>query len=630
MRQVAARNKPRIARLATFPAAVKGWLANTNLSSSSPSSQGAVILENIMPTATGGIIRRGSATYATLENEDIQVDALFSYRNGSNQRFFASNATTVYDITNVVNPLNTNLVDDLGNPIVDDLGNQLGQNSTQDLNVINGQTNGKWSVQQFATTGGVYLVMVNGNDPMQIYDGTNWYPIGNYAINLLNFDAQTLAFTPGATVTGGTSGATAQIISIRKTSPTVGTLVLKTITGTFQNNEIVSGGGGSATVDGVATQIFVPFTGVATSDLKYVWAYKNRLFFIEKDSLNAWYLPVDVVGGAAVRIPFGGIFSLGGSLMFGQTWSLDSGNAGGLSEQCIFVTDEGEVAVYQGDNPAAAATWSRVGTYRIGKPLGPKAWIRAGGDLVIDTTIGAIPLSQAIQRDYAALSPSAVSFPIETEWNKAVELRSEVEWNSIVWPERQMFVVALPTTNEQTPAMFIANARTGAWALFKGWSGTCLEVFQGRMFFGSQNGRVVEAYVTGSDEGTPYTATYAPLFSDMGSSASEKVANICRIVTRGPYDAEPKLSVMADYIIDIPSPPSAVIIPGGSQWGVGLWGSAIWGGQESTKIQQHWDSVSGMGYALAPVSQITSGSLIPLDTEIIRMELTYNGGDIGS
>src|SRR3546814_7978346 len=58
----------------------------------------------------------------------------------------------------------------------------------------------------------------------------------------------------------------------------------------------------------------------------------------------------------------------------------------GLSEQNIFVSTEGEVAVYQGSDPGEAATWSKVGVYRIGKPLGARAHFRGGGDIAIATS----------------------------------------------------------------------------------------------------------------------------------------------------------------------------------------------------------------------------------------------------
>jgi hypothetical protein len=83
-----------------------------------------------------------------------------------------------------------------------------------------------------------------------------------------------------------------------------------------------------------------------------------------------------------------------------------------------------------------------------------------------------------------------------------------------------------------------------------------------------------------------------------------------------------------DYIVNLPPPPSASGVVGGSEWGVGIWGQAVWGQSQSPKIQQNWTSVSGYGYAMAPALQITSGSIVPLDSEIIRLELTFETADI--
>src|SRR3546814_8798766 len=72
-------------------------------------------------------------------------------------------------------------------------------------------------------------------------------------------------------------------------------------------------------------------------------------------------LPIyaDSIGGPAEPFPLGGVFGLGGSLLFGSAWSIDSSSDSGLSEQNIFVSTEGEVAVYQGSDPGEAATWSK-------------------------------------------------------------------------------------------------------------------------------------------------------------------------------------------------------------------------------------------------------------------------------
>lgn len=638
MRNPASKVKPRIARTAKFPAAIGGWVANQNIGAPAANApQGAVVLENIFPTAPSGEIRRGSDLYATLGDGSLPTTAMFTYNFGNNKKFFGATEETVYDITSVTAAENILLVDENGNNIVDEFGNNIGEFSTLGLfEVIEGLTGGNWIDEQFATTGGNFLIIVNGEDPMHLYDGTDWYAITDEDVNQLNYDAETVAFTAGETLTGGTSGATAVITRVVDNG-TTGSLILGDVTGgPFQDDEtITDGAGGSATADGVDVQLFEGITGtlpdgsaLSTSDFSYVWAFKNRLFFILKDSLDFYYLPVDQIGGAASLFPMGAEFSLGGKLYIGATWSLDAGN--GLQDNCAFITDEGEVVVYSGTDPATAANWQKVGRYQTGKPRGPKAFIRAGGDLVFAEDIGFVPLSQSLQTDYSVLSSTAVSYPIETEWNNAVSLRSSETWDCIVWSEKQMVVVALPTVNEQQPAMFVSNARTGAWAHFTNWSGTCLEIFNGRLFFGSEDGKIVEAYVTGLDQGAPYTATYVPLFSDFGDSGAQKIGLMARVQTRGPYDIAPQMSAQVNWVVDLPPQPSAASVPEGGEWGTGIWGTSVWGSVRAKTWQGEWVSVGGMGYSMAPGMQVTSGSVIPLDTEIIAIDLSYDMADWAS
>lgn len=538
--------KPNTYQTYSFPAPTLGWVANGNLALPQPG--GAAFLENWFPTATGAVVRRGSALYATLGDGILPVRSLFTYSNGNQEELFGATTEAIYNITTISSPDNWSLVTENDEAIEADTGDTFGQNSTEGLDVMTGLAGGEWSVVQFATAGGTFLRGVNGKDTPFVYDGSTW------------------ATTPA-------------------------------ITG----------------------------TGLDPKNLSNVWAFKNRLFFIEKESLNAWYLPVDSIAGAATKLPMGGVFSLGGSLAFGASWSRDAGD--GLNAMCVFITTEGEVAVFQGSDPGSASTWSQVGVYRVGKPLGPKAFIQAGGDLVIATDIGFVPLSQALQKDYAALSPSAVSAPIEVEWNAAVRLRSSAAWHCAVWSAGQMVVVALPTINEQPARMFVANSRTGAWAPFTEWDGTCLVVFKGRLFFGSQGGRVVEANVTGLDEGEPYTATYVPLFDQLGVTGL-KTAAMARAVLKAGATVRERLSMQTDYEIDLPPPPDAAPVAVSDVWGGMIWGEGMWGAQTAAKVQQFWRSVYGMGDAMAPAIQITSGSIVPLDTEIIRLDVAFNAGDV--
>ena len=617
----------RTAQVQKFPAATAGWIANQNLSSPT-TGQGAELLDNWFPTATGQEIRRGIQIYATLGLGDSDVTAIFDYNNGNIKRLFASTATTIYDITNIISPINYRLSTGT-DEIVDDLGNYIGQQSTVGMEVAENQNGGDWIVTQFATTGGTYLVAVNGEDPMQIFDGEYWFPIDEDDVYTLAYDALTSDFTENTTITGGTSGATAYVLHVEK-SVTSGTLYLTDITGTFQDNEIISGGGGSATVNGVVAPYYVGITGVDTSLFSYVWSYKNRLYFIEKESTNVWYLPVDSIGGAATVFPMVGEFSEGGQLFIGSSWSQGTSGDGGLSEQCVFITDEGQVAVYQGLSPEPDQGWSRVGGYQIGKPLGRRAHIRAGGDLIVATDIGNVPLSQAVSVDVTALAAASVSYPIDSEWKQLVFDRRQNPWECAIWPERQMVFVSPKSVEDETPLTLIANATTGAWTRFTGWRITCLCAYDGRMFFGSSEGRVYEAYVTGTDDGSPFTATYVPMFIDMGSPSSMKVAKTGRAVLRGTQSVNDQVTAMRDYVIRLLSPPPAAIINDAAVWDAAIWGTSTWGGAADKMVQQNWRSVAALGYTLAPCLQLTSGSLSPLDTELISLDLTYTVGEVGS
>jgi hypothetical protein len=53
-----------------------------------------------------------------------------------------------------------------------------------------------------------------------------------------------------------------------------------------------------------------------------------------------------------------GVFKYGGYLLCGTSWSISSNS--GLYEVCVFITSEGEVAIYDGLNPADTA-WTLQG-----------------------------------------------------------------------------------------------------------------------------------------------------------------------------------------------------------------------------------------------------------------------------
>ena len=611
-----------------WPAPVAGWVSNRALSTpESIEGPGAAILDDFFPRSTGVALRRGKARYATLENEELDVEALFTYHDGSTERMFAANETTIYDVSNIVfaqpQDIGTQNEDELG----DGTGNIFGWNSTAGYAIAEGYTSGQWSTIQFATTGGIFLIGVNGTDEGFIYDGTDIYPFIAGGVWSLAFDAETDAFTVGDDITGGTSGATATVVRVTSDGSS-GTLLLRDITGTFADNEVITGLlSGSADVDGTQ-QSAAPgptFTGGVTSaDMSFVWSFKNRVYFCQKDSLSAWYLPVDQVGGNVTEFPMGGVFANGGSLIFGQRWSLESGGDGGLSEQNIFVTTEGEVAIYQGLSPDEASTWSLVGVYRIGSPLGKRAYIRGGGDIAIATTVGLVPLSKAIQLDVTALNNATVSYKIADAWTDAVQFRGELNWQCIVWPQKKMAVVAPPDlVGSSSPVMFVTNTETGAWGRYRNWQGLCFAVYAGQLYFGSPEGRIFQAEVGGLDDGDTYSGAVVPLFADLGFAAGVKVGKAVRARVRATTSIVDDTTMLADFNLNLPPAPDATPPFGSNQWGSAVWGESKWDASTPSVINQEWRSAGEVGYSLAPCYQVTSGAPAPIDVELIDFETLH-------
>lgn len=366
---------------------------------------------------------------------------------------------------------------------------------------------------------------------------------------------------------------------------------------------------------------------LTTADLSYAWIYKNRLWFLQKDSLNAWYLPVDQIGGELTLFPLGGVLGKGGSLTFGATWSQDVGD--GLNALCAFISSEGEAAVYQGSNPSEAADWGIVGVYQTGKPMGPKAHIQIGGDIAMASDIAFVPLSEALRREYSQLGGNSLSAPIEALWPVEVDARRAEPWHCALWTAKQMVLVGLPTVGSTAPSMLVMNSRTGKWARFTNWGSTCMHVFNDRLFIGDTMGRVFEGNVTGLDDGVPYTATYLPSFDQL-DAPGYKTVSMVRAVLRGPYTVREQMSTHTDYNVKALAVPAASQVSAPGAWGDPgtVWGQFDWGNTSEKKVQQHWRNQFGTGEVVSIGVQVTSGAIVPLDVEVIRTDVLFTVGDV--
>lgn len=580
----------------TFPAPRRGWIANT-LFVQSP-LDAADVLDNWFPTAQGARLRGGSEKHATLDAGAVQM---FTYATGGVEQMYAATANDIYEVTNPADA------------------------SVTETPVVSGLSTGDWSAQVFTTSGGDFILCVNGADYLQIYDGADWNPIADEALYDLGYDALTAEFTLGETVTGGTSGATAEILGINKTSATAGTLKLGAIAGgPFQDNEALTTAAGAATADGAsASGSTLAISGVNTNDLSHVWAFKNRVWFVEKNTVSAWYLGTNAVAGTATEFSLRGVFNKGGNLVFGANWSIDSGD--GIDDVIVFVTDRGEAAVYVGTDPSS--DFALKGVYNIGKPLNKHTHLKAGGDLLVGCEEGIFAFSSFLQSDLASAKATAITFPIEDAWSEAVAGRSSVNPITMhLWSSNNMFMVGTPALLNDQNVVFVANARTGAWCRFTGWDVRCGTIYNDHYYFGTSAGLVMKADVTGNDNGSEYAGVWVPKFQE--GDARQKVAHLARFRGRAQIEYQIGLAAFSDY--DAGDFLSPVNTSGntGNVWGTGLWGTMTWGGVGEKIYQSEWQSVAAFGVALSPAVRVAVNQSDKPDLDAIALDAVFETGNI--
>ena len=116
----------------------------------------------------------------------------------------------------------------------------------------------------------------------------------------LDYDNQTANYTVGDVLTGGTSGATGRIIADSDGGST-GTLTLKDISGTFQNNETITDvAGGSALANGTVTDVNVALDTVGVTSART--AYETAAAWACVFAANGSEIELQVTGEAAKTI----------------------------------------------------------------------------------------------------------------------------------------------------------------------------------------------------------------------------------------------------------------------------------------------------------------------------------------
>ena len=143
----------------SVPSCIGGWNARDSIADMDP--RDAVSLINFVPTQTDCVVRGGFTKFAT--GFASQVETLPIYRSGTATKIFGMSGTNGYNIT---------------------AGGAIGSAEVG----LTSLTNARWQWVNVSTTGGSFLLMVNGSDKLRGYDGTNWWVDGDGTHDITGVD----------------------------------------------------------------------------------------------------------------------------------------------------------------------------------------------------------------------------------------------------------------------------------------------------------------------------------------------------------------------------------------------------------------------------------------------------------
>ncbi|PKR55403.1 hypothetical protein [Thalassospira marina] len=329
-------------------------------------------------------------------------------------------------------------------------------------------------------------------------------------------------------------------------------------------------------------------SGLSASELIYPWKFKSRLFAVQKNSTSAWYLATNAIAGTASELDFSSLAE--GYLVAGGTWTRDGG--AGADDFCVFLFSEGDVLIYQGDNPSNASSWALVGAFKIGRPLGDRPLTSFGGELLVITIDGLVPLSSMLPSGRSN-SQAVLTDIVSGAWKaRARSYKDQNGWQAMIYPLAQMGIINVPIGSARYE-QFVINTSTGAWCRFTGINATCWALHRDNAFFSATGG--VYRFDNGvSDNGMTITGLYAAPFLNHAPTGQKKAYKMVRPLMSSAGNIPVYIGFDTDYAAKTSYyEPTAVETGGGAEWDTSAWDADEWAGAQAP--QQQWRNVAGIG-----------------------------------
>jgi hypothetical protein len=387
--------------------------------------------------------------------------------------------------------------------------------------------------------------------------------------------------------------------------------------------QMVNGADALVQYDGTTwSQVTSAITGLTTSTIIQINVFGSRIWYVPVNSLSVYYLPVNSIAGAATAFPLGSIFQMGGYIMAMATWTID--NVNGVQNYAVFVTSEGEVAIYQGFDPDFAATFTLVGLFVIGRPVGRRCFTKIASDNAVICSDGLVSFSKELTTDRD--QSEAFSYNIQNLFNADIDAyRNNFGWQPVYFPAGNKLLVNVPATENSVQYQYVMNTITGAWSTWNkmnvGFSAACWDVFEDVLYFGA-NGAVVVADTMADDNGIAIIWDIQPAYSYFGDLGQEKYFTLVRPIILSSDKVNLSYILCVDYNSLIPVTPP-LSSGTGAAWDTSPWDITSWGG--NTTLNKNWLGIGGLGYA---ASLRMKGQTKGISASLQSIDYVYEAGGV--
>jgi hypothetical protein len=259
---------------------------------------------------------------------------------------------------------------------------------------------------------------------------------------------------------------------------------------------------------------------VNANTLTGVHAHKNRVYYWTGTSQNFYHsATVDTFTGNFTKFPVGLVGTFGGNIIMINTLTIDGGE--GVEDLLCIIMTSGEVLIYSGSNPAS--DFALVGTFRIAEPINEKRAIaKLGGDVIVMTREGYLPLSQVVRQDIVGNKAAAISEKIRGTVIAQVKATGTLTgWQIFVSPDGDKVIFNYPTNDVDPFNQHVFNPIIRAWCIFEDMPAHVWGQFNGDTYFGSSSGKVFK--VGGdADDGENIVGDLATSYNYFGDRGSIK------------------------------------------------------------------------------------------------------------